>query len=263
MFTIGEFSRLCMVTTKTLRHYDRIGLLTPAHTSDGTGYRYYEASQFRDMLFILRCKDYGFTLEETAELLHADTHMTLARFAVKYEQQRNELKHQRRLLEKMREDMELLRKGIDIMNQTKTEIKIVETQPLEIVSERATIAIKDFDKLFGRVMKKLGDNNLQCTGGIIALYHSSEFDPESTDVEIGAVMAAKNNLTRTLPGGPCVMGVHLGAYGGLSEAYAAIVKWIEEKGYRITAQPYEKYLNDPCEGPEEQLVTEIYFPIEK
>ncbi|WP_442872716.1 MerR family DNA-binding transcriptional regulator [Christensenella sp.] len=27
MFTIGEFSALCQVTTKTLRHYDRISLL--------------------------------------------------------------------------------------------------------------------------------------------------------------------------------------------------------------------------------------------
>ena len=86
MFTIGEFSRLCMVTTKTLRHYDRIGLLTPAYISGETGYRYYEAGQFRDMFFIQKCKDYGFTLEETACLLHAPPHKTAARFAVRYEQ---------------------------------------------------------------------------------------------------------------------------------------------------------------------------------
>lgn len=263
MFTIGEFSRLCMVTTKTLRHYDWIGLLAPAHTSGETGYRYYEASQFRDMFFILRCKDYGFTLEETAGLLHADAHIVAARFAAKYAQRKDELTHQRKLLVKMKEDMDLLKKGIDIMSTMKTEIKVVDTQPLQIVSERAVIAIRDFDKLYGKVMKKLQENNLQCEGGLVALYHCDEFDPESTDVEVGAVMAAKSSLTRTLPGGACVMGVHLGAYSGLPEAYATLVKWIEEKGYRITAQPYEKYLNNPCEVPEEELVTEIYFPIEK
>ena len=89
------------------------------------------------------------------------------------------------------------------------------TQPLQIVSERAVIAIRDFDKLYGKVMKKLQENNLQCEGGLVALYHCDEFDPESTDVEVGAVMAAKSSLTCTLPGGACVMGVHLGAYSGL------------------------------------------------
>ena len=29
MLSIGEFSKICQVTVKTLRHYDRIGLLKP------------------------------------------------------------------------------------------------------------------------------------------------------------------------------------------------------------------------------------------
>lgn len=29
MFTIGQFSKICRVTTKTLRHYDEIDLLKP------------------------------------------------------------------------------------------------------------------------------------------------------------------------------------------------------------------------------------------
>ncbi len=29
MLSIGEFSKLCLVTTKTLRHYDQINLLNP------------------------------------------------------------------------------------------------------------------------------------------------------------------------------------------------------------------------------------------
>ena len=29
MYTIGEFSKICQVSVKTLHHYDRIGLLTP------------------------------------------------------------------------------------------------------------------------------------------------------------------------------------------------------------------------------------------
>lgn len=263
MFTIGEFSALCLVTTKTLRHYDRIGLLAPAYTSDETGYRYYEASQFRDMFFILKCKEYGFTLEETAELLHADSNMVAARFAAKYEQQKKGILHQQNILAKMREDMDLLKKGIDIMNQGTQEIKVVETKPFEIVSARGVIAIKDFDTLYDKMMRTLRDNNLTCHGGVIAMYHSQEFDPESTDAEVGAIVAQKNNFSRTIQGGTCAMAAHLGSYSNLGETYGAIVKWIEDNGYHIAGQPYEKYLNNPHEVPEEKLVTEIYFPVEK
>ena len=42
---IGEFSHLARVTTKLLRHYDRIGLLPPSHVDADNGYRYYSADQ--------------------------------------------------------------------------------------------------------------------------------------------------------------------------------------------------------------------------
>ncbi len=263
MFTIGEFSRLCMVTTKTLRHYDSLGLLKPACISEETGYRYYEAAQFRDMFFILKCKDYGFSLEEISILLRAEPHVIQARFAAKYAQQNAAVIHHQELMRRMREDMEQLKKGFDIMSTLKTEIKLVKTQPMNLVSERATIAMRDFDMLFGKAMKKLQDNKLQCTGGIVAIYHCEEFDPESSDVEVGAIVSEKSSLTRTIPGGTCVMGVHLGAYANLSETYTAVAQWVEENGYHVVQPPYEKYLNSPHEVPEDKLVTEIYFPVEK
>ena len=45
MLQIGEFSRICQVSVKTLHHYDRIGLLAPARVDVLTGYRYYEPEQ--------------------------------------------------------------------------------------------------------------------------------------------------------------------------------------------------------------------------
>lgn len=33
MYTIGEFSKICQVSVKTLHHYDRIGLLTGGNTN--------------------------------------------------------------------------------------------------------------------------------------------------------------------------------------------------------------------------------------
>lgn len=42
--TIGEFSRYCGVTVKTLRHYERMKLLVPSEVDEWTRYRYYSVS---------------------------------------------------------------------------------------------------------------------------------------------------------------------------------------------------------------------------
>ena len=42
MLSIGEFSKLAHISTRMLRHYDRIGLLHPSHVGNENGYRYYD-----------------------------------------------------------------------------------------------------------------------------------------------------------------------------------------------------------------------------
>ena len=40
MLSIGEFSKICQVSAKTLRYYDEIGLLRPEEINPENGYRY-------------------------------------------------------------------------------------------------------------------------------------------------------------------------------------------------------------------------------
>src|SRR5689334_466134 len=69
MFKIGDFSKLSCVSVKTLRYYDELGLLKPAHVDRFTGYRYYSADQLPRLNRILALKDLGFSLEQTMRLL--------------------------------------------------------------------------------------------------------------------------------------------------------------------------------------------------
>ena len=64
MLTIGEFSNICRVSTKTLRYYAEIGLILPDEINPKNGYRYYSIDQLERMLLINRLKDYCFSLEE-------------------------------------------------------------------------------------------------------------------------------------------------------------------------------------------------------
>ena len=73
MFSIGEFARLGAVSIRTLRHYDEIGLLTPAEVDPATGYRSYAARQLRRLNRIVALKDLGLTLGQIRQLLDGIT----------------------------------------------------------------------------------------------------------------------------------------------------------------------------------------------
>jgi len=73
MKKISEFATLCGTSPKTLRFYERIGLLKASYTNPENGYRYYSDEQEREYGLITVFKELGFTLEEIKNnILRAD-----------------------------------------------------------------------------------------------------------------------------------------------------------------------------------------------
>lgn len=64
MFKIGDFSKMCKVTIKALRYYEKEGLIKPFHIDEFSGYRYYESSQLVDISRIVSLKQIGLSIEE-------------------------------------------------------------------------------------------------------------------------------------------------------------------------------------------------------
>ena len=63
-YRIGEFAELSGVSAKTLRHYDKLGLLRPAAVDSRTRYRGYTAAQLRELSSIIALRDLGLSLIE-------------------------------------------------------------------------------------------------------------------------------------------------------------------------------------------------------
>ena len=72
MFTIGEFATIGRVSVRMLRHYDALGLLTPARVDPDSGYRSYDAGQLRRLNRLVALKDLGFTLDQVGQILADD-----------------------------------------------------------------------------------------------------------------------------------------------------------------------------------------------
>lgn len=70
LFRIGDVAKLFHVSVSSLRHYEKLGLLSPEHIDSDTGYRYYSTRQFEvlNMLRYLRVLD--MPLPEISEFLH-------------------------------------------------------------------------------------------------------------------------------------------------------------------------------------------------
>lgn len=54
------------------------------------------------------------------------------------------------------------------------------------------------------------------------------------------------------------------AYPSIGDAYAAVMKWIETNGYKISGAPFDIYIKGPREASSpDEFVTEVYFPVKK
>jgi DNA-binding transcriptional MerR regulator len=69
--TIGQFSKKIGVSSKALRLYEKIGLIT-SHTRGENGYRYYDSNQLELAMRLKDFKQLGFSLAEIKGLLLAD-----------------------------------------------------------------------------------------------------------------------------------------------------------------------------------------------
>ena len=157
MLTIGQMSKVCGVSVKTLHHYDKIGLLKPQKTDEANGYRYYEDSQIGTMLLIGRLKRYGFPLVDIQRLLTVKDSRELLR---QMHQQRFRLeRHMEHISFTIREmgyHLEDFERTGDIMSyQNNYEIVVKEAGEQVLVTHRQKMSVEEFCTFYGMIFEKI------------------------------------------------------------------------------------------------------------
>ena len=119
MLSIGEFSKICKVSTKTLRYYAEIGLILPSEINPENGYRYYAIEQLETMLLIIRLKSYHFSLEEIKQIIESgelDEEKLYAALTKKREEMKKQLYEREKSLYQLECDISNLKNGKPIMS---------------------------------------------------------------------------------------------------------------------------------------------------
>ena len=65
---IGVAAERSGLPTKTVRYYDEVGLVSPVSV-DANGYRNYEETDIRKLLFVRKARTFGFSIEDCRGLL--------------------------------------------------------------------------------------------------------------------------------------------------------------------------------------------------
>lgn len=271
MYSIGEFSKIGSVSTKTLRYYDEIGLLRPAYVDEENRYRYYAEEQVDEILLISELKTYDLRLEQIKVIMESEDLSLLEHFLrERIEQLNNQIENDIRLRCSIERKVYEIQSGGSMMEKkSELVVEAKEFEPVWVMSKSAAIEITQIGTVIGNVFQEIFNHGLQPAGPVMTFYMDREFQPEYANIEVCVPVVQRDGIEKVqgvklLDLGLCAMCTYMGAYSKMGKAYAAVLKWIEEKQYQIAYAPFDVYLSNPqtVKNPEE-LITQVWFPIKK
>ena len=264
LYKIGMFAQMNHITIKTLRFYEEQGLLLPAHVDGENGYRYYTMNQMADIQRITALKQAGFTLDDIKLINQgADTAYLLS-------------SKKAALLKKIAE----LTSQIAVIDGylsgpagTLDAPVLIRTIPAVTVASMKK-RIDSYDELFslmpemGAEMERLG---CRCALPEYCFTHYLEpgFRDEHILIETCEAVTEKKEDShlvkfRELPEITAACIFHKGSYSNFSESYAAILRFIEENGYKICGNIRENYIDGIWnKDREEDWLSEIQIPVSR
>lgn len=268
MYRIGQFSKLGRVTIKTLRHYDEVGLLTPAYVDEENGYRYYTAQQLFRLNEIVALRQMGFSITEITSIVdgHGTEMILQQRKAELISEQKEVLCRLSRL-----ENYIVEQKEGHSMNY---QAVIKELPAFTVYSYRTVVpnyqALNEIMPALGAKVERLNPN-IKCVepGYCFNCYLDGEYKDTDINVEICEAVTSRGVdgegvVFKDIPACTVVSVLHKGAYQNLGNAYAYAMQWVEQNAYQICDNVRESYIDGIWnKNNEDDWLTEIQVPVEK
>lgn len=281
MYKIGEFSKLSQVSVRMLRHYDKLGLLTPSHTDAWTGYRYYTIDQLPRLNRIVALNGLGLTLQQVADLMGADGELPAERL-------RGMLTMRRAAIEQELREVQMQLAGVEArLRQIEAEGKpspyefvLKSIEPLAVASVRAVVPhVAEMgyycEALYQRLYSGLGRFGIQPEAPELTVYHAEEYTETDLDVETATavdpdVLAEELHddylIFRELPGAAMAASVvHKGTFEELTIPILALLAWIGEQRLHLTGPLVELHLSGRAhadrQAQDDRAIVELLVPV--
>ena len=262
MFKIGDFSKLGQVSTRMLRHYDKLGLLVPEHTDEWTSYRYYSVEQLAQLHRIIALKELGLTLQQIGDLLANDEQLSVEQLQGMLLLKQAELEQE--LVEKQ---TRLDHIGIRLQQLAEQErpfpyeviIKSVPAQTIASIRQKVPHMHEMghyCELLYQQLYAGLKDLNIEPQQPEIALYHAQEYADIDIDVEMAVLISDEFHIQppqhdlvqfRTLPAQDKLASlIYKGPFQGGSHAALSLLTWVGTHNYLPLPPLRELRLSGPA-----------------
>jgi DNA-binding transcriptional MerR regulator len=267
LLSIGQFSRLSLISVRMLRHYDQCGVLAPVTVDPLNGYRLYAPAQLVPAARIRMLRDLGCSVAEIGELLPGFTDPVAVVPAL------------RLLRARLQDDVATAQTRLREINRLITQFSEdsmpipVERTILPAITVAALRAVipsyaAEGDLWQRLVPSALGAGAVVVPGGLMgATFHDDAYREQDVDVEIWVQVRAPFEADGEVrcedrPAQAVASALLQGSYEGMAAATEAVGTWVGAHDVRITGPLTNVYRVGPAENPDpEQWVTQICLPL--
>ena len=263
MYKIGEFSKLSKTTVKTLRYYEKEGLLVPECVDKYTGYRYYSTGQLFDLAKIIALRQIGFSIDEIKKAVCGDLILFL-------NNKKNELEKN---LSDTTEKLQIINY---LLKEKSMEREVIKKELPEYVVYYKEGVLKKYADASGFILQSAKEclalnPDIKCVEPDYCFMSYLDGEYKEFDVKVRYSQAVEKagkesdsiKFEKLKPMTAICM-YHKGAYENFGESYGYILKWIEENGYKIIAPIRERYIDGVWNKENvNDYLTEIQVPVER
>lgn len=263
MLKISEFSKLSHLTVKALRFYEKEGLLKPAFVDSQNGYRFYDTYQLEEAAKIKSFRQLDFSISEIKAVFSGSDIKEI-------------LQEKLRLLTDEKQRIEShLSKINSILEDKEMKYQVTEKVIPQYIVYTAQTVLKNYSDSMqwipsvGQECLKLNPD-IKCTEPPYEFCEYLDGEYKETDVRIrhneAVTKLGNENDTikfKILPSTKVLSIFHKGSYDTIGNAYAFIMKYAEQNGYKVLDLARECYIDGIWnKESEDDWLTEIQLPIE-
>ena len=268
-YSIGEVSKICKLSKKALRHYDKIGIIKPDRTC-GNNYRYYSQQTMLAVPVIKYYKQMGFTLSEMREVIESGDYRILKEsFLSKLEELRQIEEKISRNYTSVRDWYELVVEAESVLhyNVDDVSVKFVEDGTYCFFDQGFAYDYRDsiINIEFTNYIEAI---NNEITGPVIIRFpdYKDKMSGECKNITVlqKAIKPLREDQQARFGGRMMVSSYHIGSHENINDTYERICAWAKRRGYTLEPEVYERYVVDFWSSHEtEKFVTEVLMYIKK
>lgn len=268
MYSIGEVSKLCNISTKALRFYDKIGVIVPDQVGEN-GYRYYSPDTILRIPIVKYYKQMGFRLEEMQGLVKGGDYYVVGD---SFQSKISELGEQERAIHNsyvsVKDWYELIQEAKAVLYNG-----IQEVGMRYIGEEHYCYMDQDFEyRYMDSIINIPWVNYLdsvknEITGPVILEFPSwkKKMDRSCRKVRImqKPIHPCRCGTNEINFGGFMAATIyHVGSHDRIEESYRKLADWARARGVSCGPNVYERYVVDYwTTANQDAFVTEIILPM--